>query len=202
MNIPTHQITGLVLSGGRGTRMGHVDKGLLPIDDITLIEASLRRLQPQVGRLMINANTHLVEYRRFGFPVWPDEITGYAGPLAGLHAGLSHCDTPYMVSVPCDTPGFPIDLVERLAFALRMAAAEVACAVTGESQAPELHPVFCLLKRELLPSLEAYLRAGHGKVAGWLQQQNYTQAHFSDQAAFMNLNTQDDLRAFISERRT
>ena len=118
------------------------------------IEASLRRLQPQVGRLMINANTHLVEYRRFGFPVWPDEITGYAGPLAGLHAGLSHCDTPYMVSVPCDTPGFPIDLVERLAVALRMAAAEVACAVTGESQAPELHPVFCLLKRELLPSLE------------------------------------------------
>ena len=201
MKITSHEISGLVLSGGRGTRMGHVDKGLLPIDDITLVEASLRRLQPQVGSLMINANTNLVQYQRFGFPVWPDEITGYAGPLAGLHAGLSHCATPYLISVPCDTPGFPLDLVDRLSFALRVAAADVAYAVTGDSPSLELHPVFCLLKRELLPSLDTYLRAGGRKVAGWLQQQHYTQAHFSDQTAFMNLNTQDDLKAFISQRR-
>lgn len=201
MGIPTNQITGLVLSGGRGTRMGHVDKGLQPIDETTLVEVALRRLQPQVGPLAINANQNLLLYQRFGFPVWPDEITGHAGPLAGLHAGLSHCTTPYLVSVPCDTPGFPAELVERLAFALKLAAADVAFAVTGQSHAPELHPVFCLLKRELLPSLDAYLRSGGRKVAGWLQQQSHAQAHFDDQAAFMNLNTQDDLKRFTSTRR-
>ena len=201
MSVPKSQITGLVLSGGRGTRMGHVDKGLQSLGDSTLAEATLHRLRPQVGTLMINANQNLALYRRFGHPVWPDEISGHAGPLAGLHAGLSHCATPYLISVPCDTPGFPADLVERLAFALKLAAADLAFAVTGDKQHPDMHPVFCLLKTELLPSLDDYLRNGGRKVASWLLEQRHAQAHFDDQLAFMNINTQDDLKAFTSMRR-
>ena len=201
MRISREQITGLVLSGGRGTRMGHVDKGLQPLNDSSLIEATLHRLQPQVGTLIINANQNLQRYQQFGFQVCADEIAGYAGPLAGLHAGLSRCATPYLVSVPCDTPGFPEDLVEKLSRALADAEADLAFAVTGDPHAPELHPVFCLMKREVLVSLDDYLRNGGRKVASWMQQQRHAQAYFNDQLAFMNINTQDELKTFTSLRR-
>ena len=201
MRISREQITGLVVSGGRGTRMGHVDKGLQPLNDSSLIEATLHRLQPQVGALIINANQNLQRYQQFGFPVCADEIVGYAGPLAGLHAGLSHCATPYLVSVPCDTPGFPDDLVEKLSLALAETEADLAFAFTGDQHAPELHPVFCLMKRKVLVSLDDYLRNGGRKVASWMQQQRHAQVHFDDQLAFMNINTQDELKTFTSLRR-
>lgn len=181
--------------------MGHVDKGLQPLNDATLIEATLQRLQPQVSALVINANQNLDRYQRFGYPVVADEIGGYAGPLAGLHAGLTHCSTPYLVCVPCDTPGFPADLVERLSEALADAQADAAFAVTGDRNAPDLHPVFCLLKQSMLPSLKDYLRNDGRKFAGWLQQQRHAQVYFDDHLAFMNINTPDELKAFTSLRR-
>jgi len=200
-SIPRGQITGLLLAGGLGTRMGHLDKGLQPLDDSTLAGVTLQRLKPQVGSVLINANRNLSIYEQFGHPVLQDDIPGHAGPLAGMHAGLQHCKTPYLLSVPCDTPGFPEDLAQRLAFAMKLAAADLAFAVTGDSSSPELHPVFCLMKTSLLPSLDAYLRAGGRKVAGWLLQQPHAQAHFADQAAFMNINTPQDLQAFTSLHR-
>lgn len=197
-HIPCEQITGLLLAGGLGTRMGHIDKGLQPIDDSTLAGAVLRRLKPQVGSVLISANRNLATYEKFGYPVLTDLIPGHAGPLAGIHAGLSRCSTPYLLCVPCDTPDFPGDLAQRLASAMKLATAEAAFAVTGERSKPELHPVFCLLKATLLPSLDEYLRTGGRKVAGWLLQQRYAQAHFADQAAFTNINTPQDLKDFMS----
>ncbi len=200
MSVPREQITGLLLSGGLGTRMGHLDKGLQTLNDTTLAETTLRRLVPQVGTMLISANRNLSTYEQLGYPVLTDLIPGHAGPLAGIHAGLSRCTTPYLLCVPCDTPGFPTDLAQRLAFAMTLAVADIAYAVTGEIHHPDLHPVFCLIKRELLPSLEAYLRSGGRKVAGWMGQQSHahTQVHFSDQAAFMNINTPQDLQDFMS----
>ena len=197
-SIAREQITGLLLAGGLGTRMGHLDKGLQPLDDSTLAGVTLKRLTPQVGSVLINANRNLTIYSQFGYPVLKDDIPGHAGPLAGMHAGLQRCKTPYLLSVPCDTPGFPGDLAQRLAFAMKLAAAELAFAVTGASSNPELHPVFCLMKTSLLPSLDAYLRAGGRKVAGWMLQQSHAQAHFADQGAFMNINTPHDLQDFMS----
>ncbi len=200
-HIPREQVTGILLAGGLGTRMGHLDKGLQPLDDSTLAGITLQRLKPQVGSVLINANRILSIYEQFGHPVLQDDIPGHVGPLAGMHAGLRHCKTPYLLSVPCDTPGFPEDLAQRLAFAMKVAAADVAFAVTGDHDNPEAHPVFCLMKTTLLPSLEEYLRTGGRKVAGWLLQQAHAQAHFADRAAFMNINTPEDLRAFTSRPR-
>ncbi|MDH4289863.1 MAG: molybdenum cofactor guanylyltransferase, partial [Aquincola sp.] len=103
-------ITGLVLAGGRGSRMGGVDKGLQNHRGLPLAMQALLRLQPQVGHLMVNANRNLGAYEAFGAPVWPDPIEGYAGPLVGFLAGLEHCETPWLVTVPCDTPDFPTEL--------------------------------------------------------------------------------------------
>lgn len=200
--IDKQQITGLILAGGKGTRMGHIDKGLQAIDGSTLAALTLQRLKPQVASVLISANRNLDTYAQFRYPVLQDEITGYAGPLAGIHTGLGQCKTPYLLTVPCDTPGFPQDLAQRLAFALKRGAADVAFAVTGETGNPELQPVFCLMKTDLLPSLSAYLRSGGHKVAGWLLQQPHAQAHFTDQAAFININTPEELQTFASKPRT
>ena len=116
--IAPEDITGLVLAGGRGSRMGGVDKGLQNHHGVPLALHALLRLAPQVGLTMINANRNLAAYESMGVPVWPDALADFAGPLAGFLAGLEHCDTPYLVTVPCDSPRFPEDLVARLASAL------------------------------------------------------------------------------------
>src|SRR3954468_21586075 len=115
MNIETGDITGVILAGGRGSRMGGVDKGLQNFNGMPLALHTLMRLQPQVGHVLINANRNLGAYESFGVPVWPDVLADFAGPLAGFLAGLENCETPWLVTVPCDTPLFPADLVERLA---------------------------------------------------------------------------------------
>ncbi len=157
-------ITGLVLAGGQGRRMGGVDKGLQALRGRPLVEHALERLRPQVGRLAINANRHLDAYRAYGLPVWPDapaaEQETFPGPLAGLLAGLDRCETPWLVTVPCDTPDFPLDVVERLAAAAARGQADVAMVATREDGQQRLQPVFCLLRAELRDSLRDYLLEG------------------------------------------
>lgn len=180
MTIDPQQITGLVLAGGRGSRMGGVDKGLQNHQGMPLALHALLRLQPQVGRTMINANRNLGAYESMGVPVWPDAIADYPGPLAGFLAGLEHCETPYLVTVPCDTPLFPLDLVERLGRALQEADAEVAIAATREAGELQRHPVFCLMKAELIESLVAFIQGGQRKIDRWCGQQRCVEVVFED----------------------
>ncbi|MBS1186032.1 MAG: mobA [Burkholderiaceae bacterium] len=189
------QITGLILAGGQGSRMGHLDKGLQLLAGEPLIAHVIRRLSPQVGPLLINANRNLETYRQFGSPVVSDELTGFEGPLAGLQAGLRHCSTPYLVTAPCDGPFLPEDLVAKLSDALAREQADVALAVTGEGEQRQPQPVYCLLKTALLPQLENYLHSGQRKIGGWYAPLKVAEVHFGDETAFRNINTLDELRA-------
>lgn len=190
------QITGLILAGGRGSRMGNVDKGLQIFRGAPMALHVLMRLRPQVGELMINANQNLAPYESFGVPVWPDELQGFAGPLAGIQTGLIHCHTEYMVTAPCDSPFLPGDLVERLSDALQAQNADLAVAVTGNGETRQPHPVFCLLKSSLLQHLTQYLRDGGRKIDAWYATLAVAEVPFEDEAAFRNINTLDDLQKF------
>lgn len=192
--IQPEDITGLVLAGGRGSRMGGVDKGLQNHHGIPLALHALLRLQPQVGHTMINANRNLAAYESMGVPVWPDPLADFPGPLAGLLAGLEHCETPYLVTVPCDTPNFPPDLVARLAQALADNDADIAMAATREDGVVQRQPVFCLLRADLLDSLVAFLHGGLRKVDRWTGQHRCVEVLFDDEAAFFNANTVADLQ--------
>jgi molybdopterin-guanine dinucleotide biosynthesis protein A len=187
-----HEITGLVLAGGRGSRMGGVDKGLQTLDGMPLVQHAMNRLAPQVGTLMINANRHLDTYASFGMPVWPDEPADYAGPLAGFLAGLAHCETPWLATVPCDTPRFPGDLVAQLAAGL--GSAPLAIATTLEDGRVQRQPVFCLMRRDLRPDLEAFIADGGRKIEHWLARHHCADVPFADASAFFNANTADELR--------
>jgi molybdenum cofactor guanylyltransferase len=156
-------ITGLILAGGRATRMGGVDKGLQNHQGVPLAMFTLLRLQPQVGPVMINANRNLGAYEAMGVPVWPDAQADYPGPLAGMLAGLEHCETGWLLTVPCDTPNFPDDLVARLARAASEADADIAMAATREDGVVQVQPVFCLLKAGLMESLVAFCTAASAR---------------------------------------
>jgi molybdopterin-guanine dinucleotide biosynthesis protein A len=193
MNIKITDITGLILAGGRGSRMGGVDKGLQPHLGVPLALHALGRLIPQVGKVMINANRNLASYESMGVLVWPDEVPDYAGPLAGILAGLTHCETPYLVTVPCDTPNFPLDLVERLVQGLVDIDGEMAMAFTREGGVPRRQPVFSLMTISLRNSLAAFVGSGQGNVGFWASQQRCAQVVFEDGSAFFNANTLADL---------
>lgn len=200
------QISALILAGGRGSRMGHVDKGLQPFRGTTMVQHVLERLAPQVGAIAINANQNLGAYAAFGaagapVPVWPDETTGFAGPLAGLEAGLRHCATPYLVSAPCDSPFLPRDLAARLFHALQSQGADVALAVTQEAgMRKQPHPVFCLVRTSLLPVLSRYLAEGGRKMDGWYAGLKVAEVVFDDSDAFRNINTLDELHSLDATR--
>jgi molybdenum cofactor guanylyltransferase len=194
MTIQKEHITGLVLAGGRGSRMGGVDKGLQNHKGVPLALHTLLRLQPQVGEAMINANRNLGAYESMGVPVWPDAQSDFPGPLAGVLVGLERCETPYLVTVPCDTPNFPLDLVERLASALETENAELAMAATRENGEVMAQPVFCLLKSDLLESLVKYLQSGQRKIDRWTAQHRVATVVFDDTSAFDNANTIEELQ--------
>jgi molybdopterin-guanine dinucleotide biosynthesis protein A len=173
--IHTHEITAIVLAGGRGSRMGGVDKGLQNFHGTPLALHTVLRLQMQegglVGELMINANRNLSAYEAFGAPVWPDTLSDYAGPLAGFMTGLERCETPYLLTVPCDTPLFPFDLAQRLAQAFEDDSTEIAMAAALEEDGQlRAQPVFCLMRVELLESLVAFTQAGGRKIDRWTDQ--------------------------------
>jgi molybdopterin-guanine dinucleotide biosynthesis protein A len=195
MSIGRDEITGLVLAGGRGSRMGGVDKGLQSWHGLPLAMHALLRLAQQVGPVIINANRNLAAYESMGAPVWPDSLPDYAGPLAGWLTGLEHCQTRYLVTVPCDTPNFPTDLVQRLAAALEREQAEIAMAATREHGQVQVQPVFCLLEDSLMESLVRFLHDGGRKIDRWTAQHRCVTVEFDDPAAFFNANTAEELRA-------
>ena len=188
-------ITGLILAGGRATRMGGVDKGLQLHQGQALAWHALQRLQPQVGQVLINANRNLAAYESMGAAVWPDALPDFPGPLAGFLAGLAHCETPWLVTVPCDTPHFPVDLVARLAQAAHQADAEVAMAATREADGTvQVQPVFCLLRASLLESLVRFTAGGQRKIDKWTAQHRNVEVLFDDADSFFNANTLDELQ--------
>ncbi len=186
------QITGVVLAGGLGRRMGGVDKGLQDLNGRPMVQWVLDRLAPQVDEVWINANQNLQRYGEFGYRVLPDRIPDFAGPLAGLHVALTVATSPLLVTVPCDSPCLPTDLVTRLHTALESQNADIAVARVGS----QLHRAFCLVRRELLPELEAFLGSGERRVGLWHASLNVVEVAFDDQPeSFGNINTLDDLLA-------
>ena len=200
--IDRDDITGLILAGGRGSRMGGIDKGLQIHLGIPLAMHALLRLQPQVGEMMVNANRNLGAYESMGVPVWPDALPDYPGPLAGFLAGLERCETPYLATVPCDSPMFPDDLVARLAAGLAAEDAEVAMAATREEGELRLQPVFCLMHTGVLESLVRFTATGQRKIDAWTASLRMATVAFDDVQAFANANTLAELQQLQQLRPT
>lgn len=205
-------ITGCLLAGGRGARMGGADKGLQSFQGLPLALHALQRLAPQVGPLLINANRNTETYVALGKPlnakVCADPLADYPGPLAGFMAGLAHCQTPWLLCVPCDTPLFPLDLAVQMMAAQTNAPADAEIIIAHgwdteralPCQAPELRaqPVFCLIRACLKHSLEAFITSGGRKIDTWTGQHRCAKAVFDrpgDEQAFANANTLAQLHA-------
>jgi molybdenum cofactor guanylyltransferase len=185
-------ISSIILSGGRAKRMNGVDKGLVQLQQKPLISHVIARLKPQVDEIFINANRGIAIYEAFGLPVLQDENADFIGPLAGFSLGLQHAKYDYVLTVPCDSPLLPLDLAERLYNSMAASRMDIACA----SSDGNTHPVFCLMKKSVLPSLLAYIESGERKVSTWQKSLKYIEVDFSDcSEAFTNLNTFEDLAA-------
>jgi molybdopterin-guanine dinucleotide biosynthesis protein A len=189
-DVSSEKITGVILAGGLGRRMGGTDKGLQEFNGQPMVAQVVARFAPQVDELLINANQNAARYEAFGYRVVADAITGFAGPLAGLHAALSAATSPLVATAPCDSPFLPLDLVARLQSALVESGAQFAVARTFA----QAHPVFCLCRRELLPHLADYLARGERRFEGWYATLAVVDVAFDDEAAaFENINTRKDL---------
>ncbi len=208
--IPNEQITGLILAGGRGMRMGQVNKGLQTFKNEAMVAHVVRRLSPQVTQLMINVNQDTDQYAQFSDYLVGDVIPDYAGPLAGIHAGLSRCTTDFLVTAPCDSPFLPLNLVEKLAKVLAQEQAQIAVVITAEaetvSQEPgtrwQQQPVFCLLRTDLKSNLETFLNNGGRKVSDWYQDLKIVEVEFDNSADFRNINTREELMQFATDVNT
>jgi len=186
------RITGLVLAGGQGRRMGSIDKGLVLLRGQPMVRHVIDRFAPQVAEILINANRNIPEYEALGHPVIRDLVDGFAGPLAGLHAGLMRAEHALVATVPCDSPFLPLDLVARLSKGLEAQHAHLAVARTMDQP----HPVFALVRRSVLPHLAQFLDGGGRKIDAWYASLNATEVRFDDEAdAFRNINTAAELDA-------
>ncbi len=189
-------ITGLILAGGQSRRMGALgpgtDKGLITFKGKRLVDHVFGKLTPQVGGVVINTNQNHDQYKSFGVRVVSDAFTGHAGPLAGLHAGLAVSRRPYLITVPCDSPFFPPDLVERLFDAMAAGNATVAVATTGAQP----HPVFTLVRRNAFEHLAEFMKGGGRKIDEWYSTLKIAQVDFADEALFGNINTPEELEAY------
>jgi len=197
-------ITGLILAGGRGVRMGGIDKGLQNFNGTPLTLHTLMRLQMQetapLSEIMVVANRNLSAYESFGVQVWPDSTDGFAGPLAGFLTGLERCETDLLLTVPCDSPLFPLNLTQRLLDTLISENADIAVAAAREEDGSvRAQPVFCLMKIEMSESLVKFMHAGGRKIDAWTAQHKTVQVPFDapsdDPLAFANVNTLNDLQA-------
>jgi len=187
------KITGVVLAGGLGRRMGGIDKGLQELRSRPMVHWVVERLAPQVDELLINANQNGERYAAFGHRVVPDQIPDFAGPLAGLHAALSAASHPLVATAPCDSPFLPADLISRLFQVLTATGADLAVARTFDQP----HPVFCLCRRDVLPHLTEFLAGGGRKIDRWYATLKVVEVAFDDEAdAFENINTREELGRF------
>lgn len=192
-------VTGVILAGGQARRMDGADKGLTHVAGRPLVEHLLAALRGQLHSIMINANRNLAHYSVYGVPVFSDAMSGYQGPLAGIHRALCLADTEYVLSMPCDTPRLPQNLVRRMLTTLRQRGTTVCVAHDGR----RLHPVVALLHRSLAADLRDYLDAGNRRVEDWLRRHAPAIADFSDQPeAFVNLNTLDECRRLEEKMKT
>ena len=195
-------ITGLILAGGRGARMGGIDKGLQNFNGTPLTLHTLMRLQMQdavtLSEMMVVANRNLSAYESFGVQVWPDSTDGFAGPLAGFLTGLERCETDLLLTVPCDSPLFPLNLTQRLLDTLIAEDAEIAVAAAKEEDGSvRAQPVFCLMRVSLLESLVKFMQSGGRKIDAWTAQHKTVLVPFDtddvDPRAFFNANTLEEL---------
>ncbi len=194
--ILVEKITGLILAGGRAQRMGGIDKGLIPFHHKPLIESTIQRLKPQVDSILINANRNITQYASYGYPVIMDETPDFSGPLAGFLAGLKACQTPYLLTTPCDSPLLPTDLGITLATELehdnRQLVYASTKAVDGKVWA---QPVFCLMRADVQDSLVSFLKKGDLKIDRWFKELNSSAVIFDDEQAFANVNTPEELKS-------
>ncbi len=189
--ISREEITGLVLAGGKGSRMGGADKGLVCFKDTPLVEYVIDILEPQCKTLVISANRNEDVYKDYGYPVVTDENRNFSGPLAGIAAGLEIVETPYMVVAPCDSPFLPNDYVELLANGLaeQPDAVVAAARTSGREQ-----PVFMLIKTEAKRAVQEALESGQLALHRWLNQTMHViWVDFDDERAFENMNRVEDL---------
>ena len=194
--IPRDAITGLVLAGGRAQRMGGIDKGLILLNGKPMIEHVIAALRVEIDKLLINANRNLEQYAAFGYPVIPDIMDGYLGPLAGIASGMRAASSQYIVTAPCDSPLVANNLVRRLYETLTREGADISVAHDGE----RMHPVFALMRRDLLPNLLDFLNAGQRKIDRWYAQHRLAVAYFRDQPeAFRNVNSPEERAELESE---
>ena len=190
------EITGLILAGGRAQRMGGIDKGLVSFMGKPLIEQAIARLSPQVTSILINANRNHDRYAQYGHAVIADHHPDFAGPLAGFAAGLEHCKTEYLLSVPCDSPVFPLDLSKQLLGEMISTQSDLVYASSLDSSgAIWTQPVFCLMRRSVQPSLQDFLDQGGRKIDRWFEALRSSSVVFADEAAFANTNTPEELQA-------
>jgi molybdenum cofactor guanylyltransferase len=186
------KVSAIILAGGRATRMNGMDKGLVPLQNKPLVQHVIERVMPQVDEILLNANREIEQYKTFNLPILQDDNPDFIGPLAGFSLGLKHCKHDYLLTVSCDSPLIPEDLVARLMKALLEKRADIAIAKSGGYN----HPVFCLMKKSVLPSLTTYLAQGERKVSTWQKSLNYIEVEFNDcDGAFINLNTFEELEA-------
>ena len=199
-NFNKQDITAVILAGGRSSRMGGSDKGLQNFHGTPMALHALLRIGSQVGYSIVNANRNLSAYESFGADVWPDGSDDFSGPLSGFVVGLERCETPYLLTAPCDTPFFPQDLAPRLWHGLTMADADIAMA----AQAGHTQPVFCLIKHEMLETLLGFMKSGGRKIDAWTATQKTVIVHFDevgdDPKAFANANTLEELTLLENAR--
>jgi molybdopterin-guanine dinucleotide biosynthesis protein A len=198
-SIAREDITGLVLAGGKGLRMGGVDKGLAMLMGQPMALWALRRLAPQVGSVMVSANRNADAYASFGCPVLADASTNFDGPLAGLLAGLQACPTDYLLCAPCDAPRLPMDYAQRM----KSVMAEQGCSVVfaanmerveGGANRLQTQPTFCLARKDSADSLADFLAGGERKVLLWgARSGRMGAARFDDELGFFNTNTKESL---------
>lgn len=193
------EITGVILAGGKSRRMhGVEDKGLLKLGEKPMVEIIFNIFAPQVKELIINANSNHDEYMNYGCKVVQDKLPNYCGPLSGMASVLEGISTPYMATVPCDTPFIPNILIKRLEDSIVKNNADIAVVNTGD----RIHPVFCLMKKQLLSSLQKFLNQGERKIDKWFTQHSLAMADFSDiPYAFDNINTLEDSKSAIKKLR-
>ena len=191
--ISKQDITGLILAGGRGSRFGGADKGLVRLHDRPMIEYAIDALRPQVSRLLISANRHREAYEAYGLPVIADVIGDYHGPLVGVLSAMRAADTAYLLTVPCDAPAIPPDIAERLSLALAADRREISIASCGG----RVQPVFALVSCSLADRLQQYLTTGGRGVEQWARGQQAAIADFpEDGDLFANINTPEQLQRF------